>query len=418
MPRQSEGALAASRRLTSALLALIRTNQADTRADLAVITGLSRTNIAERVGALIDAGVVVEAGPGRSSGGRAPSRLALNPDAGRVVAVDLGNREGRVAVTDMDGRVLARTVIEGGVARDPDSTLDRVAEAASTLLKGPLSEAPLVGAGLGFPGPVQLPGGRPVSPAGLLQWDGFPLAEALGKRLGTEAWADNEANLTTLGELRRGRARGAQDVVLVKLGRGIGAGVVSRGTLHRGHLGGAGDIAHIPVAAERPRSCSCGRTSCLVTIAGGSGLARTARDLARTGRSAVLREIAGGRDLTGADLTDAAREGDAAAVAALREAAEHLGHVLAPVVNMLNPELVLLAGPVMAAEDFLLPFVRQVVYAESTPLTTRALRIERSDPAGNFGLVGAALTVIDELLSPERLHEWPSGSIWSTRPGS
>ncbi|MFF3503423.1 ROK family protein [Streptomyces sp. NPDC003247] len=410
MPRQSEGALAASRRLTSELLDLIRAGQAGTRAELAEATGLSRTNIAERVGTLMGAGLVVEVGTRQSSGGRAPSHLALDADAGRVVAMDLGNRELRVAVTDMDARVLARTTVAGGVARDPDSTLDRAAEAAASLLSGPLDEAPLVGAGVGFPGPVHVAGGRPVSPPGLLQWDGFPLAEGLRKRLGTEVWVDNEANLTTLGELRRGKAQGAQDVVLVKLGSGIGAGVVSGGRLHRGHVGGAGDIAHLPVATASPRRCSCGRTSCLVTVVGGSGLAHTAHELARTGRSAALRAAAAGRALTGADLTAAAKEGDGAAVAALREAAEQLGHVLVTVVNLLNPELVLLAGPVMAAEDFLLPSVRQVVYAQSTPLTTRELRIERSDPAGSFGLVGAALTVVDALLSPERLHKWSSAA--------
>jgi predicted NBD/HSP70 family sugar kinase len=247
-----------------------------------------------------------------------------------------------------------------------------------------------------------------VSSPGVPAWDDYPIGDRLARHFGVPTWVDNEANTMALGEQRRGAARNARNFILVKLGSGIGAGLVVEGHLCRGHLGGAGDIAHVPITATPAFPCWCGKASCLVTVAGGVALARTAQALAADGRSPALRDIAeraNGR-LTAADLMTAALSGDPTSVQAFEMAGEQLGCTLSTLVNVLNPELVLLAGRVMGAADFILPAVRRVIYGRSTPLSTRDLRIERSAPDGGFGIVGAAMTAIDALLGPDLLGTW------------
>ncbi|MBU6529615.1 ROK family transcriptional regulator [Streptomyces mayonensis] len=392
------------------MLEYIRAETATTRGELAELTGLSRSNIAERVGELAALGLVVEAGTARSTGGRAPVRLRFNHLAGCVAAVDMGTTGVRTAITDLHGRTLVDDLFECRVSAGPQASLAAIEKSLESLLESSaVAGIPLTGIGLGFPGPVQFASGHPTSPASAPSWDGYPIREQLARRFEVDAWVDNEANMLALGELRLGAARRASDVVVVKFGTGIGAGLVSGGQLQRGHLGGAGDIAHVSVPGATSARCSCGRASCLTTVASGAALGRTAVLLAESGASPTLRElVTAGRTPTVDDLAQAAAGGDLACIRAIEASASHLGHVLAMLVNVLNPELVLLAGRVMESADLVLPVVRRTIYAESTPLTTRALRIERSAPDGHFGISGAALTVVDKLLEPERLGAWPA----------
>ncbi|MFJ9381237.1 ROK family protein [Streptomyces sp. NPDC101455] len=414
MPALTEGSLAASRSLNARLLGYIRSGAASTRGQLADLTGLSRSNIAERVAELTSLGLVVEAGTTRSTGGRAPVRLELNARAACVAAVDLSVAGFDVALTDLDARPLTDRSVDWDIGEGPEATLTRVEEEIDRLLSDERARAvaaqPLVGVGVGFPGPVRFDTARPVSPAGLPDWDDYPLGERLGARYGVDVRVDNEANMMAVGEHRLGAAKGVEDFVLIKIGDGIGAGIFSGGRLHRGHLGGSGDIAHIPVPVDASSAitCRCGKQSCLTTVADARALGRTATALARDRRSPALRRAAdrSGGPLNARDLMNAALRGDDPSVRALEAAAGHVGRTLAMVVNVLNPELVLLAGDMMAAADIVLPVVRRTVYAESTPLTTRALRIERSDPQGHFGITGAAATVLDHLLGAERLGDW------------
>ncbi|KAA9160729.1 ROK family transcriptional regulator [Amycolatopsis acidicola] len=405
MPLLTEGSLAASRNLTARLLDRIRAMPGTTRAELAAHTGVSRSNIADRVAELVELGLVVEAGTGRSTGGRAPVQLALNAGAAAVVAVDLGTSGFEVALTDLGANVFAHRAVKWQIEKGPEATLRRVEREIDRILQDN-TKRPIAGVGVGFPGPVRFPAGRPTSAPGMPEWDDYPIGDRLAGRYGVETWVDNEANLMALGELRRGAARKTEDLVFVKLGSGIGAGIVQGGEVRRGHLGGAGDIAHVPVGARSAFPCWCGKASCLVTVAGGIALGHSAKALAQNGESPILRQRLGGRTPLAEDLLAAALAGDRASVEVLELAAEQLGRTLAIVVNLLNPGLVLLGGRVMGAADFILPVVRRTVYASSTPLATREIRIERSDPLGHFGIVGAACTAIDALLGPDRLGTW------------
>jgi predicted NBD/HSP70 family sugar kinase len=146
--------------------------------------------------------------------------------------------------------------------------------------------------------------GRPFSPPAMPSWEGYPIADRLSARFVVDTWVDNEANLVALGEFRSGAAQQVDDFILVKVGSGIGAGLIAGGRLYRGALGSAGGIAHLPVPADHPVTCYCGKQGCLVTLASGLALGRRATEMAADGSSLALSRLAAtlDRPLTAADL--------------------------------------------------------------------------------------------------------------------
>jgi predicted NBD/HSP70 family sugar kinase len=207
-------------------------------------------------------------------------------------------------------------------------------------------------------------------------------------------------------------------MLYVKIGTGIGAGLVSGGRPHRGANGCAGDIGHVAVAGAENVICRCGNVGCLEAVAGGAALARDARQLAESGGSPIMAGmLAAQGHLTAADVTAAAGRGDPAARAMLARAGRLVGDTLATLVSFYNPGLVVLGGGVVAAGDFVLAAIRESVHRRSLPLATRTLRIEpsyRGDTAA--GLAGAVHLVLDSLFSPERLALWLPHASPAGRP--
>ena len=268
-------------------------------------------------------------------------------------------------------------------------------------------DAHVWGVGVGLPGPVEFETGTPVSPPIMPGWDGFDVRSFFATRYHAPVWVDNDVNVMALGELRGGLATGHRDVVFVKIGTGIGAGLVSRGLLHRGAQGCAGDIGHMAVG-DSTVQCRCGQLGCLEALAGGFALGRDGLELARSGESPVLAaELAEGHEITAQAVVDAALRGDPAARGLITESARLLGEALARVVNFFNPSLVLIGGGVASAGDLYLRQVRLAVLDRSLPLATRSLEILQSPLADRAGLRGAAFMVVDELLSPTGLSRPP-----------
>jgi predicted NBD/HSP70 family sugar kinase len=248
-------------------------------------------------------------------------------------------------------------------------------------------------------------------------WDGYPIRERMSRRFGAPTWVDNDVNLLALGELRSNPVAAADaDVLFVKVGTGIGAGLVSGGRLHRGANGCAGDIGHVAVAEAENVICRCGNSGCLEAIAGGAALAREGRRLAESGGSPVMAEMLAAKGSIGAeDVSLAAERGDPAARALLAQSGRLVGGTLATLVSFFNPALVVLGGGVVLSGDHVLAAVREAVYRRSLPLATRTLRIEFSTLGEVAGLSGAVHLVLDELFSPHRLAHWlprnsPAGS--------
>ncbi|GAB3197062.1 ROK family transcriptional regulator [Geodermatophilus arenarius] len=396
-----------------AVLDAIRTSPGITQPRLVQRVGLGRTVVAQRVAHLEAAGLVAQDGLAPSNGGRAPRRLRLRRAAGLVAGADIGATGMAVGLADLSGHVLVETHEPVDVADGPDGVLGRVEELVEGLLARLTDPPPLWGVGVGVPGPVEFATSRPVAPPIMPGWDGYPVRERLAGRFAAPVWVDNDVNVLALGELRTNPAAAATgDLLYVKIGTGIGAGLVSGGRLHRGVNGCAGDIGHVAVAEADTVICRCGNVGCLEAVAGGAALARDGRQLAERGGSPVLAEALAARgDLTAADVTAAAERGDPAARALLARAGRLVGGTLATLVSFYNPGLVVLGGGVVHAGDHVLAVIRESVYRRSLPLATRTLRIEPSALGAAAGLAGAVHLVLDNLFTPDRLALWlPWGS--------
>jgi glucokinase-like ROK family protein len=389
-----------------AVLELVRRGKAHSRSALVERTGLSRAVVTQRVNELLARGFLVET-TAPSTGGRPPKQLELRADAGHVLVADIGATSIDVAIADATGQVLAHIGEPADVAEGPDPILGQVDDLLARLLETHEAPGELWAVGIGVPGPVEFRTGHPISPPIMPGWEGYPVREHFVARHHVPVWVDNDVNIMALGEWRAGLAHGHDDFIFVKVGTGIGSGIVSNGRIHRGAQGSAGDIGHVQVASDDQQVCRCGKLDCLEAHAGGAALAREGTLLAESGESVRLATVLADRGrITARDVIRAARAGDPATVRLLDHSAHLVGQTLAGLANFFNPSLIVVGGGVAHAGDAYLATIRQVIYARSTALATRDLLVQISRLGNRAGVIGGASMVLDELFSAPQLARW------------
>ncbi|TKK88572.1 ROK family protein [Herbidospora galbida] len=368
-----------------ALLSILRDGQARTRAELVQLTGLARSTVSQRLDALLSHQWIVPADDAISSGGRPATAFTFNRGARVVAAADLGATHARVAVTDLASTVLAERRVDLPIDRGPEEVLGWLVVTLKELLVE--TGGSLCGVGVGLPGPVSHSSGRPVNPPIMPGWDGFPVPDWLGSRLGAPVLVDNDVNIMALGEHWAAR-RDVEHLVFVKIGTGIGCGIISERRLHRGAQGAAGDIGHIRVTTSDEVVCRCGNSGCLEAVASGAAIA--------TQLSAAGVDAHGSRD-----VVNLVRQGNTMAVQFARQAGREIGDVLASIVNFFNPSVIVIGGDMAEAGEHILAGVREVIYSRSLPLATQHLSIRATELGDRAGIIGAAVMVIEHVLSPE-----------------
>lgn len=378
------------------LLGLLRDEGPLSRSHLAELMGVSRTTVAAEVNRLDQLGLAHESGLAKSRGGRRSTMVDLAEDA-RFVGIAIGATRIGVGLTDGRLNVLSTHEVECDIRTGPEQVLAAALEATRQVLDKAGVESPL-GCGVGVPGPVDFDRGVSVSPPLMPGWDGYPVRDAVSLGLGCPAVLDNDVNVMAIGELHSGVAKNNRDFLFVKLGTGIGCGIVVSGELYRGVAGCAGDIGHIRIDDSGP-TCVCGNAGCLEAYAGGAALAREANAAARSGRSNVLATLLAEKgELTAEDVGIAVTRGDAAAAGLLRDSAQHVGNVLASLVSFFNPGLIVIGGRVTGLGHGLLAEMRGVIYRRSLPLATGNLPIVLSEMGRDAGVVGAARLISDSVL--------------------
>lgn len=378
----------------SVVAQLIASGAATTRPELARATGLARSTIGACLTGLEKRGLVVSNGitPLEHGRGRPAETLAINPDAGAILVVELTPHHIRVVVARMDQKLLAQRRIEFLTDVGPAATLDATVSLAREILDGlGLGDASLRTVVVSFTGPVDTKRGVPVRPPIMPGWDGFPVAAYLGGEFGCPCRVDNDVNLIALGE-----ARVLPDdqcpLLVVKVGTGIGGGLVTaKGDLHRGADGAACDIGHLSVVGAEEIICSCGNTGCIEAVASAEAITKK------------LRAATGNPDLTQSDLRQAARNGDPLAIRLIRDAAALIGSTVASLVHVYNPARIVVTGPLTEATDDLLAGIRSVAYQRALPLATRNLTLAHSVIGEMAGVVGAIALGTEMVLSPEAL---------------
>ena len=342
------------------------------RAEIARRTGLSRSTVSSLVSELQADGLVIErpepAAAHGDQGGRPPILLSFDASAGVAVGIDFDHHHLRVAVSDLSSRILVEREQQLDTDHAAHEGLDAAAELVGELLtEAGVDVARVIGAGMCLPGPVHRPTGVVGSTAILPGWVGVAAADEMRRRLELPILVDNDANLAALAEAAFGAGRDAKDLVYLMISSGIGAGLVLNGRLYRGAEGLAGELGHVLVDADGP-VCRCGNRGCLETVAGTDALA----DLLRRSH---------GDGLDGRAIVRLAREGDLGCRRVIADAGRAIGKAAATLVNVLNPELLIVGGDLSDAGELLLDGVRESLERSALPTAVQAAEVV----AGSLG---------------------------------
>jgi predicted NBD/HSP70 family sugar kinase len=373
----------------AAIFQLLRDGRPRTRAELVSETGFARATVASRIDALVASGLVVPVEDASSTGGRRSGRIARNPQARVVAAADFGANHATVAITDLAGEVLAESTTRREIALGPTSTLDWLINAITELreqARRPVAD--LIAVGIGLPGPVEHPTGKPFNPPIMPGWDGYDVPAHVQSALPVPVLVDNDVNIMALGERAKGGWPNTDNLLFVKVATGIGSGIISGGLLQRGANGSAGDIGHIPIPRAQGVKCRCGNVGCLEAIAAAPAIASTL-----SGAS------------TADDVITMVSAGDHAAVQAVHQAGRDIGEVINMMVSVVNPSLIVIGGSLSNTNGYLVAGIREVVYSRPFSLATQDLTITTTRVGTEAGVVGAAAMAIEHVLSPSHFDK-------------
>ena len=381
-----------------------------TRQYLSQVTGFSRNKVSSLVSNLLSHGFMQEVGPQPHWRGK-NNHLTLNAGLGYLIGVDLGWTSVTVALSTANMTVLHSLNKPLSPDQDQATVLTSITTLIRQLLELQQIQAHAVLAiGLGLPATVDVEGSV-LSVEHSPQWSYAGIHTHLSRTFGVRVFLDNDANIMALGELWMQRRQHpeleVENMLVIKVGHGIGAGIIANGHLYRGHDGAAGDIGHICIDPEGP-VCPCGRRGCLERLASARFIVEAAqRQAAREGSS--LGQRFPSPDLIRYEaVLHACREGDPEAIEIIQHTGVRLGNVIANFVNFFNPSRVLIGGKIALAGPLLLASIRQTVYSRSQPISSRHLSVdytqlnERSTVCGALTL--ALLSLLRDAANTQPLH--------------
>jgi len=296
-----------------------------------------------------------------------------------IVAIDLGGTNLKIALLDSRYKIIAKESLS--TKKFTKSTLIQaiIKTVNKTLRKHKIARRSLLGVGLGVPGPINFKEGLIYFMPNISGWHNVPLRAILRKRLGLPVLLDNDANLMSLAEYRLGAAKAAENAVCLTLGTGVGGGLIINRQLYRGSSSVAGEIGHMPVNLTGPR-CNCGGKACLEAYIGNSKIEKTAEKIF-------------GKKINLACLSALARKNNRKAIKVWEEVGRILGRALVGVVNLLNPDCIVIGGGVAGAGSVLFDTITEVIRAQAMPIQGKAVKVHRAKLGADAGLIGAALLV-------------------------
>jgi glucokinase-like ROK family protein len=385
----------------AAVLDHIRKHRALTKSDLVELTDFSRSKIAGCVNSLLEKEMLTKDGFGDNTGGRRSILYTFNGKKGLLFGADIGATSIDLIITDLNRKVLARYAESALVSEGPIKILDRINDLFNDLLvQFDLTKHSILALGIGVPGPVNFKEGMVVSPPIMPGWDQFPIIDYLqGSWPETNIIVDNDVNIMALGEYSKRENKDRKKMIFIKIGSGIGAGIILDGEIYRGSSGCAGDVGHICVDKNGP-ICPCGNRGCLEVMAGGIAIAERAMSAAKEGQSTILKKYLDKNDgiLSAIDVGLAAKEGDETSIEIIRDSGRIIGEVLAVMVNIYNPGMIVIGGGVSKLGNLLLSSIRQAVLKRSLPLATKDLPIVFSPILEDAGVIGAMNLALDQLI--------------------
>ena len=316
-----------------------------------------------------------------------------------MVGVDLGGTKIAVAVVDRKCKIIKRVTVPTPARKGPTAVIKTMVEAIKNVIEeAGVGRRKIVGIGIGSPGPLNPSTGVVRSAPNLYGWKNVPLKAAIEKELGIATFVENDCNAAALGEKLFGAGKGVNDFIYITVGTGIGGGLIINGELYHGESGAAGEVGHVVIDVNGPR-CNCGNYGCLEAMASGPAIARMATEAIKKGRKTLISEAVGGdlKRITAEVVIDAASKGDELALEILDKAGTYLGIGMAGMINVINPEMVILGGGVMKAGDLLLKPIKRTVKKYAFPAHVEAVEIVPAALGDDAGVIGAAAVVLDRL---------------------
>jgi len=368
----------------AAILGALRTQGgSSSRTEIATALDVARASLNEALGELEKSGLIFQSPIVTSTGGRPPQKFQINPDGAHIGIIDVGGSRTRVGLANLDGDILQDALLSQSVELGPEAILNWAATELNRLFgetASPQSQKVIV---VGLPGPVDFNTGYVVRPPMMRNWHGFDVRAHVRARLPATVIIDNDVNLIALAEQRISHPN-SQLLLVIKLGTGIGGGLVINGRPLRGANGAAGDIGHTQSTQAHGAVCRCGQVGCVEAIAGGWALVQDLSALGLTVDNVT-------------DVANLAKDGNPTAISIVQTAAKVVGQAAAQAVSLINPDTVVIAGELLAAGDNVIANIRESIYQYSLPLATRDLTLKPSELGALVGLKGGAQLGIDYL---------------------
>jgi glucokinase-like ROK family protein len=389
------------------VLELIRQLGTVSRADLAKRARLSAPTVTRIVDSLIhNEMLVVDVGAGSSKGGRPPNLVRFAADARYIVGVDIGRTSIHAALANLDANVVEQSTSPTDADEGFQAVMGRVVgQVQSLIATSRVEPRDIMGVGVAVGGLINRQRAI-IESSPDFGWSEVDAVAALEKELGLAVRLDNVTRVTAIGEYHYGIGKRFRNFICVNVGYGIGAGIIVDGAPFYGTHGVAGEFGHTIVARGDPRICNCGNRGCIEAIASGSGIARTARDRIRAGERSSLIDACGGNleRVTAEMVAQASRQGDPLAASVLREAFDVLGIGILNLVNLYDPDAIVLSGRVALAGDLILSTIREILDARAIGSHRRETHVSLVAHGERAAVMGAIALILNEALQLNLVH--------------
>ncbi len=316
-----------------------------------------------------------------------------------VIGIDLGGTKISTALVDADGQIIAHDYRETQAEKGQALVVNRMVDAVRQVMEqADTSKDQVKAVGIGAPGPLDIHAGVVVAPPNLPGWQDVPLKELIEERVGIETFLENDANAAALAEHRFGAGRAVDHMIYVTVSTGVGGGLILDGRLYHGAEGAAGEIGHITVLPNGPL-CGCGNRGCLEALAAGTAIAKRAREVVSQGVSTLITDLANDEParITAKLVAEAAEQGDFEAQKILSEAMSYLGIGMASLVNLFNPQIIVIGGGLSNLGERLLEPVRRGIARHAFVASAQTVRVVLAELGDKAGVLGAAAVAMTQL---------------------
>ena len=310
------------------------------------------------------------------------------------IGIDVGGTNVKIALVDSNGKIGYSDTIPTRAEMGYEYTVNNMKQAIRDLLtETKLSPKDIEGIGFGLPGQVDFKSGIVRLITNIPGWVEIPLAKMIEDEFHIPTRIDNDVRCAALGELNFGAGKGCENLICITVGTGIGSGLIVNGKLVRGASNAAGEIGHIKLQMHDGPICGCGDTGCLEAFASGPSIVAMAEEYIKGGKSTKYREMANGNDITPFIVAEAAKAGDAVARRIYTKMGEYIGIGLASVVNLLNPEKIIIGGGVAGAGDILFTPLKETLKKRSMKIAGDTVEVVPAQLGNTAGVIGASLLI-------------------------